>query len=293
MNRNCILPGCQVCLFVCVACLDFASEMSIPGDWLLLQPFTFVVGRSAPSLHLPHNLRDLEVPWLLVYEVLIFSALHLWWATISYHTVSACQTDRSSSFLKDDCTGVLFVEGHYQLRVLPPGILPPPSISTRCMAAALALLQARGGRILPYVQHRWLIVMFPVKGNQGHGASVSHGTQLGVNVNLAESIHLHVFWFLADDSPLPPREDNILLHFIKLWYKRTGSLNPQCFCCTFRHFNLLISGWLVRTEATGQKGYGMVSHLPCSHGNIGVCSVASLSDSMISKEVLPGCSVLL
>lgn len=60
---------------------------------------------------------------------------------------------------------------------------------------------------------RWLIVMFPVKGNQGHKASVSRGTQLGVSVNSTESVHLHFFWLLADDSPYV---GNILFLLIKL-----------------------------------------------------------------------------
>lgn len=69
---------------------------------------------------------------------------------------------------------------------------------------------------------RWLIVMFPVKGSQGHKASVSRGTQLGVSVNSTENVHLHFFWLLADDSPLPPMWATFFFFLLKMvWAYRT------------------------------------------------------------------------
>lgn len=45
---------------------------------------------------------------------------------------------------------------HWQFRVLPFGLSLSPRVFTRCMAAALAPLQSRGVKVLPYLDD-WLV----------------------------------------------------------------------------------------------------------------------------------------
>ncbi|XP_061590634.1 uncharacterized protein LOC133456195 [Cololabis saira] len=49
-----------------------------------------------------------------------------------------------------------YQDRHYQFRVLPFGLSLSPRVFTRCVAAALAPLQAQGMKVLPYLDD-WLI----------------------------------------------------------------------------------------------------------------------------------------
>lgn len=75
----------------------------------------------------------------------------------------------------------------YQFRVLPFGLSLAPRTFTRCVAAALAPLQARGIRILPYLDD-WLVCA-PTQ-EQAHSDTsllLRHVLQLGLTVNYAKS----------------------------------------------------------------------------------------------------------
>ncbi|CAL9683630.1 unnamed protein product [Knipowitschia caucasica] len=76
---------------------------------------------------------------------------------------------------------------HFQFRVLPFGLSLSPRVFTRCVAAALSPLQARGLRILPYLDD-WLICA-PTREQslRDTQAVIEHVTRLGLRVNLAKS----------------------------------------------------------------------------------------------------------
>ena len=108
----------------------------------------------------------------------------------------------------------------YQFRVLPFGISLAPRIFTRCVAAALAPLQASGMRILPYLDD-WLLCA-PTRGQvlRDTSALLAHVAELGLTVNYTKS-HLvptqeSVFLGISLNSvtmracPSPRRVDNIL-----------------------------------------------------------------------------------
>ncbi|XP_013877945.1 uncharacterized protein LOC106527568 [Austrofundulus limnaeus] len=80
-----------------------------------------------------------------------------------------------------------FQEKHFQFRVLPFGLSLSPRVFTRCMAAVLHPLQARGLRILPYLDD-WLICA-PTK-DQATADTLkvlSHIDRLGLRVNWEKS----------------------------------------------------------------------------------------------------------
>ena len=76
---------------------------------------------------------------------------------------------------------------HWQFRVLPFGLSLAPRIFTRCMAAALAPLRARGLKILPYLDD-WLICSkTPEEAISQTTQLLEHVASLGLRVNLQKS----------------------------------------------------------------------------------------------------------
>ena len=115
----------------------------------------------------------------------------------------------------------------YQFRVLPFGLSLAPRIFTRCVAAALAPLQARGMRILPYLDD-WLVCASTREQALSDTATLlTHVTQLGLTVNFAKSSlapsQSTVFIGIALDSvsmracPSPRRVDDILGLVARVW----------------------------------------------------------------------------
>ena len=108
----------------------------------------------------------------------------------------------------------------YQFRVLPFGLSLSPRVFTRFVAAALAPLQAKGMRILPYLDD-WLLLASSRRKVLGDTAALlDHVTQLGMTVNVAKSCLIPrqdvVFIGMAIDSvtmrvrPSPRRVDDIV-----------------------------------------------------------------------------------
>lgn len=86
----------------------------------------------------------------------------------------------------------------YEFRVLPFGIALAPRVFTRCVAAALAPLQAQGLRILPYLDD-WLICSrSEVQARSDVAHVLSHVAELGLRVNLKK-------------SSLVPRQETVFL----------------------------------------------------------------------------------
>ena len=75
----------------------------------------------------------------------------------------------------------------YQFKVMPFGLSLAPRVFTRCVAAALAPIQARGLTVLPYLDD-WLIVS-PTAEQAVRDTAVllGHVNQLGLSVNYAKS----------------------------------------------------------------------------------------------------------
>lgn len=80
-----------------------------------------------------------------------------------------------------------FLGQAYQFRVLPFGLSLAPRVFTRCVAAALSPVQARGITILPYLDD-WLIVA-PTRERAVRDTAIllSHVTRLGLTVNYTKS----------------------------------------------------------------------------------------------------------
>lgn len=109
---------------------------------------------------------------------------------------------------------------HFQFRVLPFGLSLSPRVFTRVVAAALSPLQARGLKILPYIDD-WLVCA-PSRDRAVQDTEVvlRHMSQLGLRVNLPKSnlipSQATVFLGVALDtvamvaSPSPKRVDNIM-----------------------------------------------------------------------------------
>lgn len=108
----------------------------------------------------------------------------------------------------------------YQYRVLPFGISLAPRVFTRCVAAALAPLQARGMRILPYLDDWLVCASSREQVSSDTSTLLAHVTDLGLTVNIAKSSLTPrqgiVFIGMALNSvtmkacPSPRRVDNIL-----------------------------------------------------------------------------------
>ena len=108
----------------------------------------------------------------------------------------------------------------YQFRVLPFGLSLSPRVFTRCVAAAIHPLQARGMRILPYLDD-WLLCASSQEGALNiTSALLHHVAQLGLTVNFIKSSLVPcqdvVFIGIAIDSvsmrarPSPRRVGDIL-----------------------------------------------------------------------------------
>ncbi|XP_029441848.1 LOW QUALITY PROTEIN: uncharacterized protein LOC115081559 [Rhinatrema bivittatum] len=108
----------------------------------------------------------------------------------------------------------------YQFRVLPFGLSLAPRTFTRCMAAALAPLQALGLRILPYLDD-WLVCA-PTQ-EQAHNDTallLNHVSHLGLTVNFAKSslvpsqqttfIGIAINSLTMTASPSPQRVDDVI-----------------------------------------------------------------------------------
>lgn len=76
---------------------------------------------------------------------------------------------------------------HYQFRVLPFGLSLSPRVFSRCVAAALAPLQERGLRILPYLDDWLICAPSYAQAVRDTRVVLSHIEQLGLRVNLAKS----------------------------------------------------------------------------------------------------------
>lgn len=76
---------------------------------------------------------------------------------------------------------------HYQFRVLPFGLSLSPRVFTRCVAAALAPLQAGGMKVLPYLDD-WLVCA-PSRAQVMRDTNrlMLHVSRLGLKVNVAKS----------------------------------------------------------------------------------------------------------
>lgn len=108
----------------------------------------------------------------------------------------------------------------YQFRVLPFGLSLAPRTFTRCVAAALAPLQARGLRILPYLDD-WLVCA-PTQERARNDTSLllQHVSQLGLTVNFAKSslipsqqvtfIGIVINSLTMSATPSPERVDDVV-----------------------------------------------------------------------------------
>lgn len=108
----------------------------------------------------------------------------------------------------------------YQFRVLPFGLSLAPRTFTRCVAAALAPLQARGLRILPYLDD-WLVCA-PTQEQAQNNTSLllHHVSQLGLTVNFAKSllipsqqitfIGISINSLTMSATPSPERVDDVI-----------------------------------------------------------------------------------
>ncbi|XP_074544637.1 uncharacterized protein LOC141804210 [Halichoeres trimaculatus] len=76
---------------------------------------------------------------------------------------------------------------HWQFRVLPFGLSLSPRVFTRCMAAALAPLQARGLKVLPYLDDWLVCAPSRAQVSQDTELLLSHVAQLGLKVNVEKS----------------------------------------------------------------------------------------------------------
>lgn len=106
-------------------------------------------------------------------------------------------------------------EGH-KFESLPLGILQAPVYNHKMHGSFIG---PAGKRNVDCSACRWLIVMFQVKGNQGHKASVSFGNQLGVSANSTEECSsaflLNPTWW----QPLPPCGQHSFIFLIQLFQK--------------------------------------------------------------------------
>ena len=95
----------------------------------------------------------------------------------------------------------------YQFKVMPSGLSLAPRIFTRCVAAALAPIQARGLMVLPYLDD-WLIVSPTVEQAVKETAVLlGHVTQLGLSQLLQEQSYTQSEGRLpGHDSPLTVNE---------------------------------------------------------------------------------------
>lgn len=76
---------------------------------------------------------------------------------------------------------------HYQFRVLPFGLSLSPRVFSRCVAAALAPLQADGLKILPYLDDWLICAPSHAQAVQDTRTVLTHVKRLGLRVNLAKS----------------------------------------------------------------------------------------------------------
>lgn len=108
----------------------------------------------------------------------------------------------------------------WQFRVLPFGLSLSPRVFTRCVAAALAPLQSRGIKILPYLDD-WLICSpSQTRVAEDTACLLSHAARLGLKVNVEKSclIPSQVTTFIGlalhttsmSACPSPRRVDDIL-----------------------------------------------------------------------------------
>lgn len=76
---------------------------------------------------------------------------------------------------------------HWQFRVLPFGLSLSPRVFTRCMKAALAPLQSRGLKVLPYLDDWLICAPSQAQAVQDTSILLAHVAQLGLRVNFAKS----------------------------------------------------------------------------------------------------------
>ena len=111
---------------------------------------------------------------------------------------------------------------HWQFRVLPFGLSLSPRVFSRCVAAALAPLQAQGIKILPYLDDWLLCAPSRAQVSRETARLLAHVDRLGLKVNIEKSClvpsQTTTFLGLALDSgtmtarPSPRRVDDILGH---------------------------------------------------------------------------------
>jgi hypothetical protein len=130
-----------------------------------------------------------------------------------------------------------FQDQVYQFRVLPFGLSLSPRVFTRCMAAALAPIQARGLQVLPYLDDWLLCSHSQEQAVLEITQLLAHITRLGLSVNFSKSrltpSQSVRFLGLTLDSrsmkavPSEQRVDNILLLLQR--FRRQARLPFRCF----------------------------------------------------------------
>ncbi|XP_028302770.1 LOW QUALITY PROTEIN: uncharacterized protein LOC114463422 [Gouania willdenowi] len=75
----------------------------------------------------------------------------------------------------------------WQFRVLPFGLSLTPRVFTRCVSAALAPLQSRGLKVLPYLDDWLICAPSRVQASQDTEHLLSHVARLGLKVNVEKS----------------------------------------------------------------------------------------------------------
>ena len=197
----------------------------------------FLVGKKGGGLRPILDLRELNrflkvMPFhmLTTAEVLRVVARGEWFTSIdlkdAYFHVPIAAHHRQ--FLR-----FAFQGRHFQFRVLPFGLSLSPRVFTRCVAAALAPLQAEGAKVLPYLDDWLICAPSQARAAQITERLLSHVNRLGLRVNFEKSCldpaqHITFLGVVLNTitmrASLSPQRVDDILHSLSLF--RGGRVLP-------------------------------------------------------------------